>query len=78
MLDMTPQPMALSQMYNQWLFENHPAIKLLSAIVEYQIWLYLQYKFMMPAHLISKSGDMEDWMKQFSLNGLRSNLCKPY
>jgi hypothetical protein len=46
--------------------------------VDYQVWLMLQMKFMMPAYMIAKNDDMQEFMKQFSLNGIKSsNLCKP-
>jgi hypothetical protein len=46
---------------------------------DYQVWLMLQMKFMTPAYMISKNDDMQTFMKQFSLNGIKSsNLCKPY
>ncbi len=45
---------------------------------DYQVWLMLQMKFMMPAYMIAKNDDMQEFMKQFSLNGIKSsNLCKP-
>jgi hypothetical protein len=40
---------------------------------DYQIWLMLQMKFMMPAYMISKNNDMQDFLKQFSLNGLKTH-----
>ena len=46
---------------------------------DYQVWLMLQMKFMSPAAMIAKGGEMEAFMKRYSLNGIRSsNLCKPY
>ncbi len=45
---------------------------------DYQVWLLLQTKFMMPAYMIGKNDDMQEFMKQFTLNGIKaSNLCKP-
>jgi hypothetical protein len=42
------------------------------------VWLMLQRKFMGPAMMIAKGGEMEKWLSHFSLNGIRSsNLCKP-
>ena len=41
-------------------------------------WLFLQYKFMLPAMLIARNDETEKWMEHFSLNGIRSNICKPY
>lgn len=47
--------------------------------IDYSVWLTLQFKFMAPAKLISHNDEMEKFLSQFSLNGLkRSNLCKPY
>ena len=46
---------------------------------DYQVWLMLQMKFMTPAYMIAKNDDVQEFMKQFSLNGVKSsNLCKPY
>jgi hypothetical protein len=46
---------------------------------DYQVWLMLQMKFMTPAYMIAKNNDAQEFMKQFSLNGIKaSNLCKPY
>ena len=45
---------------------------------DYQVWLMLQMKFMTPAYMIAKNNDVQEFMKQFSLNGIKaSNLCKP-
>ena len=42
------------------------------------VWWYLNYKFMMPAAMIAKGGDMEKFMKHFSLNGIKiPTICKP-
>lgn len=46
--------------------------------IDYNVWLMLQLKFAMPAKLISVGSEMEDFLKCFSLNGIKSsNLCKP-
>jgi hypothetical protein len=46
--------------------------------VDYQIWLMVQMKFMSPAAIMSQGAEMEQFMKQFSLNGIRNpNICKP-
>ena len=46
--------------------------------IDYSVWLFLQYKFMSPAKMISVGEGMEEYLKCFSLNGLKSsNLCKP-
>jgi hypothetical protein len=46
--------------------------------VDYQIWLMVQLKFMTPAAMIARGSEMEQFMKQFSLNGIRNpNICKP-
>ncbi len=45
--------------------------------IDYSVWLMLQYKFMYPAKLISYNDDMEGFLRQFSLNGIKSNICKP-
>lgn len=42
------------------------------------VWLMLQRKFMMPAMMIAKRSDVEDFMKQYSLNGIKvPTICKP-
>jgi hypothetical protein len=46
--------------------------------VDYQVWLMIQMKFMSPAAMIARGSEMEQFMKQFSLNGIRNpNICKP-
>lgn len=45
---------------------------------DYQIWLLLQMKFMAPAGMIARNDQMEQFMKQFSLNGVKiPTICKP-
>jgi hypothetical protein len=45
--------------------------------LDYTVWLMLQYKFMYPAKLISVNDDMEKFLKQFSLNGIKSfSICQ--
>jgi hypothetical protein len=39
--------------------------------IEYSVWLMLQYKFMYPAKMISYNDDMEKFLSQFSLNGIK-------
>jgi len=42
------------------------------------VWLMLQRKFMMPAAMIAKGGEMETFMKCYSLNGIKiPTICKP-
>ncbi len=46
--------------------------------IDYSVWLMLQFKFAAPAKMISYNDGMEEYLRQFSLNGLKSsNLCKP-
>ncbi len=45
--------------------------------IDYNVWLMLQFKFMLPAKLISRGDDMEQFLGQFSLNGIKGNICKP-
>jgi len=46
--------------------------------IDYTVWIMLQYKFMMPAKLISTSDDMQEFLRCFSLNGIKHhNICKP-
>ena len=42
------------------------------------MWLYLQYKFMTPAMMIARNDEMQKFIGRFSLNGIKSNICKPY
>jgi len=43
---------------------------------DYTVWLMLQYKFMTPAKMISFNADMEDYLKHFSLNGIKKfSIC---
>jgi hypothetical protein len=35
------------------------------------VWLYLQYKFMLPASMIARNDEMEQFVKQYSLNGIK-------
>jgi len=39
---------------------------------DYTVWLMLQYKFMSPAKMISVGDDMEQFLKCFSLNGIKN------
>jgi len=55
----------------------NPANEILGWWIDYTVWLMLQYKFMMPARLISHSDDMEKFLGQFSLNGIKANICRP-
>jgi len=44
---------------------------------DYTVWLMLQYKFMTPAKMISVNDDMEQFLKCFSLNGIKQfNICR--
>jgi hypothetical protein len=44
---------------------------------DYSVWLMLQYKFASPAKFISVNDDMEKFLKQFSLNGIKQfNICR--
>jgi hypothetical protein len=47
-------------------------------LYDYYIHMMLQMYFKGPASMIARNDEMEKFIKQFSLNGLRSNLCKPY
>jgi len=45
---------------------------------DYTVWLMLQYKFMAPAKMISINDDMENFLKCFSLNGIKpTTICRP-
>jgi hypothetical protein len=42
------------------------------------IWWMLQMKFMLPAAMISRNDEMENFISHFSLNGIRNfNICRP-
>jgi hypothetical protein len=44
---------------------------------DYSVWIMLQYKFMYPAKMIAYNDDMEGFLKQFSLNGIKSfSVCR--
>ncbi len=44
---------------------------------DYTVWLMLQCKFMAPAKIIGVGNDMETFLKQFSLNGLKPfSICR--
>lgn len=44
---------------------------------DYTVWLMLQYKFMSPAKMISVNEDMENFLKCFSLNGIKQfSICR--
>jgi hypothetical protein len=45
--------------------------------IEYSVWLMLQFKFMTPAKMIAHNDEMQKFIGQFSLNGIKSNICKP-
>ncbi len=45
--------------------------------IDYSVWLMLQFKFMAPAKLISANDDMEQFLRTFSLNGVKHfNICR--
>jgi hypothetical protein len=42
------------------------------------VWWMLQMKFLFPAMMIARNDEMENFLKCFSLNGIKSfNICKP-
>jgi hypothetical protein len=46
--------------------------------IDYSVWMMLQFKFMAPAKMISVNDDMEQFLRCFSLNGIKSfNICRP-
>jgi len=45
--------------------------------IEYSVWLMLQFKFMTPAKMIAHNDEMQKFIGQFSLNGIKSNICNP-
>lgn len=48
------------------------------AYMDYCMWLFLQNKFYGPARTMAKGAEMEQFMKQFSLNGVKATtICKP-
>ena len=42
---------------------------------DYTVWLMLHLKFTLPARTIGYGEEMEQYLKTFSLNGLKANLC---
>jgi hypothetical protein len=62
---------------NQEFYKEYMHV-LMSDPLSLPVWLMLQRKFMMPAMMIAKSGEMEDFMKRYSLNGMKvPTICKP-
>lgn len=44
---------------------------------DYIVWIMLQYKFMTLAKFIDVNDDMENFLKTFSLNGIKQySICK--
>ncbi len=39
--------------------------------IDYSVWMMLQFQFTMPAKIISYNDDMENFLRQFSLNGIK-------
>jgi len=63
-------------MVNLWLTKNNMYTPF-DWWFDYSVWLMLQYKFMYPAKLIGYNDDMQDYLKQFSLNGIKSfSICQ--
>lgn len=47
-------------------------------LFDYYIYMMLQMKFMGPAGMIARGDEMEKFVKQFSLNGIKApTICKP-
>jgi hypothetical protein len=46
-------------------------------LFDYYVWLMLNMKFNGPANMIARNDAMEQWMKHFSLNGVKTTICKP-
>lgn len=45
--------------------------------MDYSVWLMLQYKFMLPAQMVSVNDDMQEFLKYFNLTVSQvSNLCQ--
>lgn len=40
--------------------------------IDYSVWMMLQFKFTCPAKMISANSDMEEFLRGFSLNGIKS------
>lgn len=48
------------------------------AYMDYCMWLFLQNKFSGPARMIARGSEMEEFIKHFTLNGVKaSTICKP-
>jgi hypothetical protein len=67
MIDMTPLPMAFSQV--NWPIKT-PLTDLIDQIAGYQVWLFLQVYYA-PYKLASKGDEVDHWVKAVSLNGAR-------
>ena len=64
-------------MFNKELFKEYLEV-LYNDPLSLPIWWYLNYKFMMPAAMIARNDRMEEFMKHFSLNGIKiPTICKP-
>ena len=46
------------------------------SVIDYNVWLFLQWYYL-PMRIIAKGDDMDKFISQFSLNGIKSfSICK--
>ena len=64
--------MDLSKLFKEYLeiLQNDP--------LSLPVWWMLQMKFMLPAMMIARKDSLEKFVSSVSLNGIKSNICKPY
>lgn len=64
-------------MFNEEFFKEYLEV-LQTDPLSLPVWWYLNYKFMTPAAMIARNDKMEEFMKHFSLNGIKiPTICKP-
>jgi hypothetical protein len=44
--------------------------------IDAYVWWFLQLYFL-PYRMPEYGGEVDKWISQFSLNGIKSNLCRP-
>ena len=60
---------SLPQANNLW-FEP------INKLIDYNVWIFLQYYYL-PMRIIAKGDDVDQFISQFSLNGIKAfNICR--
>jgi hypothetical protein len=55
-----------------------PSNQIISFWIDYNVWLMLQFKFMLPAYLINANDEISNFVSQVSLNGIKATtICRP-